>query len=146
MRFKKLRAQGLSVTDLNGIIGENAVARSIAAIRTGADVILQPALRNGRWFGRPDVLRRNREHSALGAWSYEVVDTKLAKETRGGNRADVFRSGGPGWQDASNLNSDGKMARLNPQLSVEKALRTSRVGSGMATVHHSTEIDVVFGA
>jgi predicted RecB family nuclease len=80
----ELRAQGLSVTDLDGIAGEDAVARSIAAIRTGADVILQPALRHGRWFGRPDVLRRNGMPSALGAWSYEVVDTKLAKETRGG--------------------------------------------------------------
>jgi uncharacterized protein len=47
-------------------------------------VILQPALRNGRWFGRPDVLRRNAMPSVLGAWSYEVVDTKLAEETRGG--------------------------------------------------------------
>ena len=52
---EELRVQGLSVTDLDGIVGEDAVARSIAAIRTGADVILQSALRNGRWFGRPDV-------------------------------------------------------------------------------------------
>jgi len=79
-----LRAQGLSITDLDGHMGEDAVARCVAAIRTGADVILQPALRNGRWFGRPDVLRRNGMSSALGPWSYEVVDTKLAKETRGG--------------------------------------------------------------
>ena len=58
--------------------------RSVEAIRAGVEVILQPALRNGRWFGRPDVLRRNGMPSALGAWSYEVIDTKLAKETRGG--------------------------------------------------------------
>jgi len=80
----QLRAQGLSITDLDGILGEDAVRRSVEAIRTGADVILQPSLRHGRWFGRPDVLRRNGLPSALGAWSYEVVDTKLAKETRGG--------------------------------------------------------------
>src|SRR5262249_11391715 len=79
-----LRAQGLSVSGLDGIVGDDGVARSITAIRTGADIILQPALRNGRWFGRPDVLRRNEMPSKLGAWSYEVVDTKLAKETRGG--------------------------------------------------------------
>ena len=76
--------RGLSITDLDGIMGEDAVRRSVEAIRGGADVILQPSLRNGRWFGRPDVLRRNGTPSALGAWSYEVVDTKLAKETRGG--------------------------------------------------------------
>jgi len=81
---EELRAQGLSVTDLDGFVGEDAVARAISAMRTGADVILQPALRNGRWFGRPDLLRRNDMPSALGAWSYEVADTKLAKETRGG--------------------------------------------------------------
>ena len=80
----ELRAQGLSITDLDGIMGDDAVRRSVEAIRAGADVILQPSLRNGRWFGRPDVLRRNGVPSALGAWSYEVVDTKLAKETRGG--------------------------------------------------------------
>jgi uncharacterized protein len=78
------RAQGLSITDLDGIMGDDAVRRSVEAIRAGADVILQPSLRNGRWFGRPDVLRRTGLPSALGTWSYEVVDTKLAKETRGG--------------------------------------------------------------
>jgi uncharacterized protein GlcG (DUF336 family) len=41
--------------------------------------------------------------------------------------------------------SDGKMTRLDPKLNSEKALRMSRVDTGMATVHHSTEIDVVFG-
>jgi len=81
---EKLRVQGLTITDLDGIIGDDSVSRSIEAIRAGADVIVQPALRNGRWFGRPDVLRRNGTPSALGPWSYEVVDTKLAKETRGG--------------------------------------------------------------
>ena len=80
----ELRAQGLSITDLDGIMGEDAVRRSVEAIRTGVDVILQPSLRHGRWFGRPDVLRRNGMPSVLGEWSYEVIDTKLAKETRGG--------------------------------------------------------------
>jgi predicted RecB family nuclease len=80
----ELRAQGLTITDLDGVMGEDAVRLSVEAIRKGTDVILQPSLRNGRWFGRPDVLRRNDLPSALGTWSYEVVDTKLAKDTRGG--------------------------------------------------------------
>ena len=79
-----LRAAGLTVTDFSEFFGEDAIRRSKAAIRDGVEVILQPALRNGRWFGRPDVLRRNGLPSALGPWSYEVIDTKLAKETRGG--------------------------------------------------------------
>ncbi len=32
--------------------------------------------------GRPDVLRRLAKHSAKWDWSYEAVDTKLARETR----------------------------------------------------------------
>ncbi len=79
-----LRAQGLAVADLSENGGDDSVARSVDAMRKGVDVIVQPALRDGRWFGRPDVLRRIELQSALGAWSYQVVDTKLAKDTRGG--------------------------------------------------------------
>ena len=79
-----LRAEGLAVTDLTNAMSDDAVARSTHAMRTGVDVIVQPALRNDRWFGRPDVLHRNGRPSAFGSWSYEVIDTKLTKETRGG--------------------------------------------------------------
>lgn len=79
-----LRAEGLLAVDLAARFGDEAVAHSLEAMRAGAHVILQAALREGRWFGRPDVLRRVESPSALGAWSYQVIDTKLAKETRGG--------------------------------------------------------------
>jgi uncharacterized protein len=79
-----LRSQELTVVDLSYSEGDDAVARSIEAMRSGVDVVIQPALRNGRWFGRPDVLRRVERQSALGTGSYEVIDTKLAKDTRGG--------------------------------------------------------------
>ncbi len=79
-----LRNERLSVVDLAGCADDDAAARSIDAMRAGVDVVLQPALRSGRWFGRPDVLRRVSLRSCLGEWSYEVVDTKLAQETRGG--------------------------------------------------------------
>ena len=48
----------------------------------GAEVIAQGALADGEWFGRPDVLRRVAKHSAKWEWSYEVADTKLARETK----------------------------------------------------------------
>src|SRR3984893_10848619 len=48
----------------------------------GADVIAQGALAGGEWFGRPDVLRRVTKRGAKWAWSYEVADTKLARETK----------------------------------------------------------------
>src|SRR5204862_7009912 len=50
----------------------------------GTTVIIQGALSDERWFGKPDVMRRVATASALGEWSYEISDTKLARETRGG--------------------------------------------------------------
>jgi predicted RecB family nuclease len=79
-----LRRQGLRAVDLSAGSIDDAVSRASDAMRAGVDVIIQPALRDGRWFGRPDLLRRRETPSAFGSWSYEVVDTKLAKETRGG--------------------------------------------------------------
>ena len=81
---EQLREQGLGAIDLSVDSSEDAVARAADAMRAGVALIVQPALRNGRWFGRPDLLRRVETPSAFGPWSYEVVDTKLAKETRGG--------------------------------------------------------------
>ena len=54
------------------------------AMREGADIIVQATLRSGRWSGRADILRRVPRRSRLGDWSYEVIDTKLARETRAG--------------------------------------------------------------
>lgn len=79
-----LRREGFEVLDLTEGATEHVIRRTSEAMRAGADVIVQAALQDGRWFGRPDVLRRVAAPSALGAWSYEVFDTKLAKETRGG--------------------------------------------------------------
>ena len=83
-----LRRQGRDVLDLNGIPrnqADLAIARTLEAIHAGADIIVQAALQNGCWFGYADMLvRRNHKDSALGDWSYEVIDTKLARETRAG--------------------------------------------------------------
>ena len=59
-------------------------AATLAAMRDGADVIYQAALEHGLWSGRADFLRRVETPSGLGAWSYEIDDTKLARETRAG--------------------------------------------------------------
>jgi predicted RecB family nuclease len=50
----------------------------------GREVIVQGAFLTGNWGGRVDVLLRVETPSALGNWSYEVVDTKLSRETKGG--------------------------------------------------------------
>ena len=52
-----------------------------AVMKKGVDVIVQPPLTCGRWFGRADLLRRVERPSKLGPWSYEIYDCKLALET-----------------------------------------------------------------
>jgi uncharacterized protein len=80
-----LRAKGLAITAIEGLgVDAAAVAQTLAAMKAGAPVIVQAAFRTGQWIGRADVLLRVEKPSPLGAWSYEVVDTKLAQETKGG--------------------------------------------------------------
>ena len=54
-------------------------------MRRGADVIYQGRLEDddGRWSGYPDFLLRVNRQSALGGWSYEVLDAKLARSAKG---------------------------------------------------------------
>ena len=62
----------------------DAVADTLEAMHGGADVIYQATLLDGNWGGRADFLIRVERPSALGQWSYEVVDTKLARKTKAG--------------------------------------------------------------
>lgn len=78
-----LAAKGVKIVELAEFSGDDAVARSLEALRSGAQVVVQPSLKNDRWFGRPDLLCRVDTKSEFGPWSYQVFDTKLAKETRG---------------------------------------------------------------
>jgi predicted RecB family nuclease len=79
-----LRAEGLTIAAAGQGDGEAGLDRTIAAMRDGADVVYQATLRSGRWHGRADFLRRVERPSRLGAWSYEVLDAKLARDTRAG--------------------------------------------------------------
>jgi predicted RecB family nuclease len=60
-----------------------ADAATAAAMEAGADVIYQAALFDGRWLGYADFLLRVESPSDLGAFSYEVADTKLARTVKG---------------------------------------------------------------
>ena len=51
-------------------------------MQSGVDVIFQASLEDFPWRGRADFLLRVEVPSDLGAWSYEIADTKLAVETR----------------------------------------------------------------
>jgi uncharacterized protein len=61
---------------------KKAAAQTIEAMRGGADVVYQAAFLADEWYGRADFLRRVDKPSALGDWSYEVVETKLARSTK----------------------------------------------------------------
>lgn len=78
---RALRESGKRVVEPGPEAGSQAV---VEAMRSGADVITQAVLHEEIWGGRADLLLRVEEESALGRWSYEVADTKLAHETRGG--------------------------------------------------------------
>ena len=78
-----LRQAGREVVEITRK-NEDAVTDTLEAITRGAEIIVQGALRHDQWFGYTDILIRTDSSSALGNWSYEVADTKLARETRAG--------------------------------------------------------------
>jgi len=77
--LEHLKSKGLHVLEDQKDLDDKAgVQRTIDAMKAGVDVIPQADLTDGRWRGRADVLLK------VAAQSYEVVDTKLARKTRGG--------------------------------------------------------------
>ena len=80
-----LKAAGHKVTVIKGTgISAADVEETSNAMREGREIIVQGSLAQGRWAGRADILRRTTVPSQLGGWSYEVIDTKLARETKAG--------------------------------------------------------------
>jgi len=78
-----LADKGLTIVDLRDDDDDStAFAKTCAAMKSGVPVIVQATLESGHWFGRADVLQRVERPSNLGAWSYEVYDCKLARETK----------------------------------------------------------------
>ena len=80
-----IQIDGLAVVaiDINRT-WEDAVADTIRAMRAGADAIYQGTFLDGKLGGRADFLVRVSMPSALGSWSYEPVETKLAHSTKAG--------------------------------------------------------------
>ncbi|WP_375271332.1 TM0106 family RecB-like putative nuclease [Sphingomonas sp.] len=61
---------------------EGRAAATANAMRAGASMIYQATLLDQPWHGFADFLRRVETPSALGGWSYEAVDTKLARSAK----------------------------------------------------------------
>ncbi|WP_137823020.1 TM0106 family RecB-like putative nuclease [Pseudomonas sp. D(2018)] len=77
-----LRQQHLTVVDIAasgaGSLDER-VERTRQAMEQGVDILFQATLRDGMYIGHADFLRKVPHPSVLGDYSYEVIDTKLAK-------------------------------------------------------------------
>src|SRR5580700_1238171 len=80
-----LRQTGLAVVEIEGSggIDQARIDKTLEAMRAGGAVIVQGAFIHDGWNGRTDILKRVELPSVLGAWSYEVIDTKLARRTKG---------------------------------------------------------------
>jgi len=82
--IEHLRSQGLSIVELpESVDPETGFAATCEAMRSGSDVIVQATLLSDGWMGRADILWRVETPSELGDYSYKIVDTKLARETKG---------------------------------------------------------------
>ncbi|MFC2094952.1 TM0106 family RecB-like putative nuclease [Candidatus Bipolaricaulota bacterium] len=82
--IEHLRSQGLSILELpESVDPDSGFAATCEAMREGPDVIVQATLLGDGWLGRTDVLLRVDTPSGLGDYSYEIADTKLARETKG---------------------------------------------------------------
>ncbi len=79
-----LQDSGYNVLRVEGPgIERQQTIQTIEAMNAGAQIIIQGAFSDEHWGGRPDVLWRVEAPSNLGAWSYEIVETKLARQTKG---------------------------------------------------------------
>jgi predicted RecB family nuclease len=78
-------AQGLEIAEIpTNVSHAEAAAHTVDALRRGVSVVYQATFEHGPWHGRSDFLIRVEKPSALGAWSYEPVETKLARSTKAG--------------------------------------------------------------
>lgn len=76
-----LKAAGKSVIEIEAedLDLSSGPVPTLAALKEGPDVVFQAALSGPRWGGWSDFLERVETPSDLGAYSYEVTDTKLKR-------------------------------------------------------------------
>ena len=81
--LEELRAKGLSIIEIpeTGDLREQ-VRLTQEALSSGPDIIYQAALLDEPWLGKADFLLKVDEPSDLGDFSYEVADTKLARNPK----------------------------------------------------------------
>lgn len=81
--LNRLRSDGRSVRAIDHDGPRDTMAEATRqALRDGVDVIYQGALTASPWLGYSDFLLKVERPSLLGDYSYEVLDTKLARSPR----------------------------------------------------------------
>jgi predicted RecB family nuclease len=80
----KLKVEHTSFIDIAALGGklEQKVAATLQAMRDGIEIIYQATLHDGCLIGHADFLRKVSRPSNFGNYSYEVLDTKLARTTK----------------------------------------------------------------
>jgi uncharacterized protein len=82
--LRQLEADGKKIIKISQE-SSNPAKETVDAMKIGVDVIYQARLvEEGIWGGWSDFILKVDKPSHLGNWSYEVLDTKLATETRAG--------------------------------------------------------------
>jgi uncharacterized protein len=79
--LESLKSAGRSIgsIDKDRLSFDEAILATRRALAEGHDYIYQAALAGGRWSGYADFLERVGRPSRLGAFSYEIIDTKLKR-------------------------------------------------------------------
>lgn len=80
-RLKTAHAHVVDIAEGNPTFARR-VELTIDAMKAGADIIFQASLHEGAFIGHADFLRKVPRASTLGNYSYEVIDTKLAKTAK----------------------------------------------------------------
>ena len=83
--LETLRATGRGVVEVRLNTARDfadGTRRTAEAMRAGADYVYQAVFLSEGWRGIADFLERVDRPSALGPWSYQVLDTKLARHPR----------------------------------------------------------------
>ena len=84
--IKYLENQGLAVVRIpEDKSSSECFALTVEAMEGAADIIVQGVLKQDDWFGKCDVLKKVGGHSKFGLYSYEVMDTKLSRDTKAGS-------------------------------------------------------------
>lgn len=82
--LEQLRAEGKSIAEIERGNSKKALQDTIDAMVAGVDVIYQARLELDIWNGWADFLIKVDKQGRFGNWSYEVMDTKLSRETKAG--------------------------------------------------------------